>query len=245
MKYHIAAAAVAISALVLPVSEASAASVLTDGAVFDSFTSGGPAVRVRSQNTGGELYVGRGDLGLSNPPAPESARVESNISLGATQSFSLDWNQVTGVLTGSIGDTSLTFSDFTLPAGGFNALQISITGPNNNTTPATLFTLTDVTFGTMSLGDFAGNAAGEPRETVSWVVDGLDAFRSVSLQGTLNYFGPSGNVSAEAARVEFKFGDVEPGPNGVGVIPLPAAGWLLLSGLAGLGVIARRKRATA
>ena len=30
-----------------------------------------------------------------------------------------------------------------------------------------------------------------------------------------------------------------------GVIPLPAAGWLLLGGLAGLGVIARRKRAAA
>lgn len=39
------------------------------------------------------------------------------------------------------------------------------------------------------------------------------------------------------------FGTATPGPDPVSQIPLPAAGWLLLTGLAGLGFAAKRRRA--
>ena len=41
---------------------------------------------------------------------------------------------------------------------------------------------------------------------------------------------------------DFKFTAVDNPGGGGGVVPLPAAGWMLLSGLAGLGAIARRRR---
>jgi hypothetical protein len=99
-------------------------------------------------------------------------------------------------------------------------------------------TMTGVSVNGTAVGDILGAVSGA-RVTVNWLVSGFASLAgSVTLTGTLNYFGPLGtNISAEQARIDVTFGTV-PQP-----IPLPAAGWLLLAGLGARGAVARRPRA--
>lgn len=224
----LAVAVLAASCLSAPM--ASAATVYTDAASIANFTAGGPAGRARSQNTGNELYVGSGDLGVGGN------RAEAAVTYAASQAFSLSYNKDTGVVAGSIGSANQVFS---AAAGlGFNALSVNITGPNTGT--GSYFSLTGVTVNGEAAGDFTGAMPPDARTTVTSIISGFALSGStITLLGTLNYFGPLGtNISAEQAAVNVKFGEFAP-------IPLPAAAWLLLAGIGGLGMVSRRRRAAA
>jgi hypothetical protein len=43
-------------------------------------------------------------------------------------------------------------------------------------------------------------------------------------------------------KIKVSYDDTPPPPQPGGVIPLPAAGWLMLGAIGGLGILGRRKR---
>lgn len=226
-------ATLALAAGILAAPAAQSATLTDDPAALALFTAAPEGARFRSQNTGNEIYVGSGDLGVG------ANRSEAGFVYAATQTFTVAYNAATGVVTATLGSTT---ASWTTAAGQmFNALRVAITGPNTGggAQNGTTLSMTGVSVNGSPVGDIVG-ATTAPRLTTDWLVSGFAQLAgNVTMTGTLNYFGPIGtNISSEAARIDVTFGTVPtPAP-----IPLPAAGWLLLAGLGALGAAARRKR---
>jgi hypothetical protein len=227
---------------------AAAATVTFAEAAFAAFTPGDAGIRVRAQNTGEELYVGVNDLGA----APN--RRASEVKLTGTQNFNFLYEEATGVLTATVGLVTQTFTAKT-PAD-YNALRVDIRGPRQNgRNGLNSFSLTDLTLNGTMIADLIGpvalpntvlavvlsdfeRAVRKARPGTSSAAGGSFKPGVIQFAGKLNYAGPGGNASAEAAKVEVRFGNVpEPAP-----VPLPAALPLLAAGLGGLGFAASRRR---
>ena len=147
-----------------------------------------------------------------------------------------DWNAATNWLFELTIDA--TGSNFWLWAEGDRPETARATfGPleTGNAIRVATRHLATITIGAINgetLGLSLGNIAGASfQELVLFNEDFANGF---TMTGTVD-LARGGNAS--------NFVQVTTG--NVNVIPLPAAGWLLLSGLAGLGVVARRKRAAA
>jgi hypothetical protein len=197
------------------------------------FEAGSPAYRVKGRapaGIGDTFYIGVSDLGVADN------REDAGYTYQATQAFSFSY-ALDGTISGSIGGTSLTYADG--PVGGaFDALLLSLRGPN---TAGTYFTLSDVTVNGVDIGDFSG-ATTAPNETRYWTVsDFTGAGGALNVAGTLSVFGDGDGFTIagnEALRFEMKLGNSVTAP-----IPLPAAGWLLVTAIGGLALARRRKTA--
>lgn len=231
MKSFFASAAVALSILgvaALPdVAKAATLSNDTTGFASASFESGDPTVRFRSLNTGGELFVGQSDLGVGGN------RVEASFTYLASAAFTLNYTQATGTIAASYNGGS-AISRVVTPGEAFNALRILMVGPGPD---GNYFSLSDLTVNSVAVsGDVVGSTTA-PRTFEDFYLSGF-GFGDIALTGTISYFGQIGDTQSEGARVEFALGNVAP-------VPLPAAGWLLLAGLGGLGIAARRRKPVA
>jgi hypothetical protein len=206
-----------------------AAPVLNIGA-HPTFT-GDAGVRYRSfSNTGAEeVYLGAGDLGVGGNRVGQHYTWASPGAFNFTFTVDLANNRISSSLPGA---TTLTRAYAADPV--INAFRIFVRDDATavNGVQAGDIWLTNLVVNGTSLGTVT--TKGQTGFN-AFTVTGVDVGTLYTLSGTINLFGTM-STSQEANRIEITAGYVPP-------IPVPAALPLLLAGLGGLVVVARRRKA--
>ncbi|MGI1661687.1 VPLPA-CTERM sorting domain-containing protein [Palleronia sp. KMU-117] len=213
--------ALAFAVAVLSATDVAGAPVLSAG--LNPEFSGDAAVRYRSfGNTGGnETYLGKGDLGQPGN------RVEQGYTWtdGAFDfAFTIDLanNRLTSKLPGA---SLLTYGYTADPI--INAFKISSI---DRAAQGELWITNLIVNGT-SLGAVTSAAS---EGVLDFTVTGVAVSTLYTITGKIHRTGFFGS-SQEGSRIDIVAGYVPPP-----AIPLPAAAWMLLAGLAGLAAVARR-----
>lgn len=233
------------TALVLaaPAALASSVTPFTDFAPPGTFEGDTVGFRLKGPQTGNidNVYIGKNDLGVASNRVDYSRNWNNGVSIPDDRDFEI--HPFTFLFDTTNGSASLTFE-------GSDALTYEFDGdPFVPDTVAIRQFSGDQDARLQSFISFPdstqtyepnGNSAGRGGLILTDFGDegALDDDGIFTLAGTL-WVTPT-LTNSEATVFEATIGR-----GAASVIPLPAAGWLLLSGLAGLGVIARRKRAAA
>jgi hypothetical protein len=185
-----------------------------------------------------ELYVGRSDLGAA------VNRVAGNITYtqNGDNAFSLAYNAGTDLLTGTIKNTTVSYSNFlaSLSPGvralAFNTLQFQIT---DRAAGAGLITLKNLKLNSVSLTP--STLAAVDNSTQYFALTGYNFKQSFSLTGDI---GLSGTFSPS---VELNKIDVLIGNNSrlMMAVPEPATWAMMILGFGAIGSALRRRRAFA
>jgi hypothetical protein len=182
-------------------------------------------------------------------------------SLSGNQGVYNVFNDTSGVLTGFGVSNNLTF------AGLYNTDGLLETAPGSEVRGYT-FRGTEVVYSPRTLTAFSWGteeiAAGVTFETafgsfqdaaggdfnINWY-DAVDGKGLGIGEGIETYFGFEGlnlassvigAVSTRTGPAYFSAGEALPGTGPSATIPLPAAGWMLIAAIAGLGVMTRRRK---
>lgn len=164
-------------------------------------------VRFRSfNNTGaGEIYLGRGDLGVG------ANRVEQqyNWVKPSTNAFTFSYDPGTDDITATLGSNSpLVFNDVSqgaaCPIEDVNVLEIGVLNRNNGTTVnLNNLTLTDAA-GSTNLGSFDGGVGGDGSDDVQfWTGRFFDFSQAFTFSGEVEVDGTFSN-SQELSRVDIQ-----------------------------------------
>lgn len=181
----------------------------------------------------GENAPGERNLYLEAPtisPPPDAQGLVN--PLGGTGAFTFAYSALTGVASMSLNGVSISvdYSTSALKPTGFNDLLFKLRTPN---TSATL-ELSGLTLNGSAItpGAISNSVGGE----TFWFVRDAIVGDSFELSGV--FTGTGLTTSNEANRFEIQAGNLN-------AIPLPAAAWMLLGAIGGLGAMGWRKRRTA
>ena len=240
-----AAVCVTFCAAALPAAAASVYALLGGDAAFNEICAAGNAAgsgnaacefAVSEMRGGNNALSGDFELGMQNPPKnPISYSDEANYvwNSGVEHRFSLLFVPGTlGTLSLTVGvDPQSSVSANDLDLTGMQSLFIRTRQPGNGTVTLSGMMLDGHEIGGLTPTGSGSDGAGYLQ------ISGIDWTQRWELTGTVA-FGWTGDTipGRSNLNVGFKLTDVPP-------IPLPAAAWLLLSGIAGLGLLARRRPA--
>lgn len=190
---------------------------IAGGARFRAFDLAPPPSNQR------EIFVGRHDLGVGGN------RTEADAAYNAANSFSLDYDAGTDVLTASLNGTSRTFGNF---AGGLSA---SFAGKALN---RLTFEVRDGSDGQQTLSNLLVNGVSfdgiSSTNGITYYTTSGDFRNSFSVSGTLGLTGPF-TAGAEGDRLQVLFGNA---------VPEPATWAMMIGGFGLVGAAARRRSTT-
>lgn len=238
----------ALVALVLgaPASAATlGVAVLAGGdAAFNDLCSQGTGSGLGGGNQACEFAVGelRGggpttwEIGIQNPPGSPTDTKQFAWGNGTPHAFLFSYDAGLGSLSLQIleGTTTLVSSATAIALDGVQSMFLRLRDNDDAQGPGSV-ALTGMTLNAHALPDLAANGPGSPGAGYLHVF-GIDWTQDWALAGVATFSWAGAAIPTQSRlNVNFKLTDVAP-------IPLPAAGWLLMSALAGLGALARRRR---
>ncbi len=182
-----------------------------------------------------ELYVGRSDLGAAVNRAAGNVTYTQN----GNNAFSLSYNSGTDLLTGTIKNTTVNYSNFLanlspgVSALAFNTLQFRIT---DRAAGAGLITLKNLKFNSVSLTP--ATLAAADNTTQYFALTGYNFKQSFSLSGDIGLSGTF-SPSAELNKVDILVGN---NSRLVAAVPEPATWAMMILGFGTVGSLLRRRR---
>jgi len=192
-----------------------------DGSLLSTETVG---ARYKGANTGAEHFAGVNDLGQG----ANRSQAEHTWVAGSATAFSFMFDSATGLIESSLGGASISFQG---TAGLVsNVLQLNLSNRVAND-PFT-FSVSNLSVNGESIADLTCD------EFCDWMVTDFAVLPKLTVSGSINLDGTMTGNPNELIRFGVTASSIAP-------IPLPAAGWLLLTAFGGLGLAAHRRRKAA
>jgi hypothetical protein len=167
------------------------------------------------------------ELGINDNTGAPQASGQFEWTSGTAYAFSFAYLEATDLLSLTVDGTSISTNLFDLD----DARSIFIRTRNNDTN---FVTLSDLTLNTHPFSSVFDSGSADVQYLQ---VGGIDFSQDWTLAGTIS-LNIGANSSNSLPAAQFKITDVAP-------IPLPAAAWMLLSAMGGLGALGWRKRRAA
>ena len=230
-------------AVVLMASGAASASTLTattGGAEFND--SQRVSTQYRNGQAGtrgaGEIYVAP-DSDAGNGEPREEGQFQWSLNQPIDFLFSYDSDGGfggQGLLTSTLGGTSALYGDVADETVSsdltFNTLQFNVESRNNGDEAISITSLMINGMGVDSAPFGLDNAF------QAYSVTGFGTLSDFTITGSLIRIGEVAGTQQSRPRVDLIAGSADV----IDPIPLPAAAWMLLAGVAGLGAVARRRK---
>lgn len=185
-----------------------------------------------------ELFVGKSNLGVGANRAGGNVTYTQN----GDNAFSLSYNAGTDLLTGTIKNTTVNYSNFlanlspSVSALAFNTLQFQVT---DRATGAGLITLRNLKLNNVSLTP--ATLAAVDNATRYYALTGYNFKQSFTLTGDIGLSGAF-SPSVELNKVDILIGN---NANLVMAVPEPATWSMMILGFGAVGSLLRRRRRTA
>ncbi len=220
-----ALAAVTSAALLsAPVSAATLTAITPGGVTFADSV----GTRFRGPSTGAELFVGIGDLGVG----ANRSEAEFTYKPGG-YAFNFTYDSVTGLISSTLGGSTISYTGTVGLITDTLVLQLSNRVPSTLTRQGPSFSL-----GPISVNGELVAAPATCGIFCEWSVTDFATASTLSVAGKLKFSGSLRGSESELMKFQITGNTVAP----VAPVPLPAALPLLLAGLGGLGLIARKRR---
>ncbi len=195
--------------------------------------------RYRGPNSGDEIFVGLDDLGSG----ADRNGAGYPWSLGLTD-FAFSYDSNTGIILSSLTFPSV-LDDPNPPPGALDFVEVMLTGPTGLSLDNLTITVSNrgrqggeiAALNVMVNGEEAGDFAPPAPSFVDFAVSDFPVLPVLTVTGQIRLTAPIQPNEGERLRFQIVAGEAP------ARIPLPAPVFLLLSGLAALGVVARRRAA--
>ncbi len=202
----------------------------TNDASFVSALGAGGDKAVAEFRWGNNANNGDWEVGVGFPTSSPGNFNQANTVWSGNESFKLTYDGAGGLTLDFNGTSS--FLSHAVDPQGFNALAVRANGTRGDVT------ISNLEFNGMGFGPLVAD------DVISYIaLTNLDLDSMWMLTGNINFNPVSDGSSANrgsAPGFQVKLADLP-----VSDVPLPAAVWSLLAALTGLGLIGRRRRATA